>query len=71
MHMSSASSKKSNRRPAFSCLRLDFAVVQGLDYYNGLFFQGFVNGLPRPVLSGGRYDNLLEKLGKPSRWTRI
>lgn len=47
-------------------LRLDFSVVQGLDYYNGLFFQGFVNGLPRPVLSGGRYDNLLEKLGKPS-----
>ena len=47
-------------------VRLDFSVVQGLGYYNGLFFQGFVNGLPRPVLSGGRYDNLLEKLGKPS-----
>lgn len=47
-------------------IRLDFSVVQNLDYYNGLFFQGFLNGLPRPVLSGGRYDNLLDKLGKPS-----
>lgn len=47
-------------------VRLDFSVVQGLGYYNGLFFQGFVNGLPRPVLNGGRYDNLLEKMGKSS-----
>lgn len=45
-------------------LRLDFSVINDLNYYNGLIFQGFVDGAPNAVLSGGRYDNLMEKLGK-------
>lgn len=45
-------------------LKLDFSVINDLTYYNGLIFQGFVDGVPGAVLSGGRYDNLLEKLGK-------
>lgn len=45
-------------------VRLDFSIVNDLDYYNGLVFQGYVEGAPRVVLSGGRYDNLLRKLGK-------
>ena len=44
---------------------LDFSVVNDLSYYNGLMFRGFVDGLPQGVLSGGRYDNLLRKFGKP------
>ncbi|RRD63612.1 ATP phosphoribosyltransferase regulatory subunit [Fretibacterium sp. OH1220_COT-178] len=47
-------------------LRLDFSVLHGLNYYNGMCFQGCVDGLARPVLNGGRYDGLLEKMGKPS-----
>lgn len=47
-----------------SAITLDFSVINDLSYYNGLIFQGFVPGVPRAVLSGGRYDNLMEKLGK-------
>ena len=35
-----------------------------MDYYTGIIFQGFINGVPSSILSGGRYDNLLRKLGK-------
>ncbi len=34
-----------------------------MDYYNGIIFQGFVDGIPRHVLSGGRYDGLVRKMG--------
>ena len=43
---------------------LDFSVVNDMSYYNGLIFSGFVQGVPTPVLSGGRYDPLLSRLGK-------
>lgn len=45
-------------------VNLDFSIVNDMDYYNGVIFQGFVNGVPEGVLSGGRYDNLVHKLGK-------
>ena len=47
-----------------SKFRLDFSIVNDMSYYNGIIFQGFVEGIPASVLSGGRYDNLLRKLGK-------
>lgn len=43
---------------------LDFSIVSDLNYYNGIVFQGYVDGLPTHILSGGRYDRLAEKLGK-------
>jgi ATP phosphoribosyltransferase regulatory subunit len=45
-------------------LRLDFSVINDLSYYNGLIFQGFIDAVPSAIVSGGRYDNLMEKLGK-------
>lgn len=45
-------------------INLDFSVVNDMDYYNGIVFQGFVAGVPASILSGGRYDNLVHKLGK-------
>ena len=42
-------------------VRLDFSLVNSMDYYNGVIFQGFLPGLHTPVLSGGRYDNLIGK----------
>lgn len=48
---------------AESGVRLDFSVVNDMDYYNGLMFQGFIEGVPDTVLSGGRYDNLVRKFG--------
>ncbi len=43
---------------------LDFSVANDMDYYNGITFQGFVDGIPEHVLSGGRYDTLVKKFGK-------
>ena len=45
-------------------VRLDFSLVNSMDYYNGVIFQGFLPKIPFPVLSGGRYDNLPRKMGK-------
>lgn len=42
-------------------LRLDLSLVNDMDYYNGLVFQGYVTGLPRAVLKGGQYDPLAEQ----------
>ena len=43
---------------------VDFSVVNDVNYYDGVCFKGFVNGIPDSVLSGGRYDKLVERLGK-------
>ena len=32
-------------------------------YYNGVAFRGYVDGIPKGILSGGRYDRLAEKFG--------
>ena len=45
-------------------VNLDFSVVNDMDYYNGLVFRGFVEGIPAGILAGGRYDNLLLRMGK-------
>lgn len=43
---------------------LDLSVLNTIDYYTGVIFQGFIEGVPCNILSGGRYDKLVEKLGK-------
>ena len=45
-------------------IRIDFSVVDDMNYYNGIVFKGFVNGVPEAVLSGGQYDRLMRKMGK-------
>ena len=45
-------------------VRIDFSVVNDIKYYNGIVFKGFVSGINKDILSGGRYDNLLRKMGK-------
>ncbi len=47
-------------------LYLDFSIVNDATYYDGISFRGFINGIPDSVLSGGRYDRLLHRLGKQS-----
>ncbi len=42
----------------------DFGKVPHLNYYTGLIFEGFVSGAGVGVLSGGRYDSLLQKFGR-------
>lgn len=43
-------------------LQVDFSVVSDLNYYNGIVFKGFVEGVPSAVLSGGQYDKLMKKM---------
>ena len=45
-------------------LYVDFSIVNDMNYYDGIIFKGFINGIYDRVLSGGRYDRLMEKLGK-------
>lgn len=45
-------------------IRIDFSCLNDLGYYNGIVFQGFVDGVPHYILSGGRYDKLAAKMGK-------
>ncbi len=49
---------------AADALRLDLSLLNELDYYNGIVFQGYVQGAPRAVVSGGRYDLLMRRFGK-------
>lgn len=45
-------------------IRIDFSVVNDMNYYNGIVFKGFVSGVPNGVISGGQYDKLMQKMGR-------
>lgn len=49
---------------ADSHLRLDLSVGGVLDYYNGVIFNGYIDSAPSAVLSGGRYDGLMRRMGR-------
>ena len=44
-----------------SGLRLDLSLGGEMEYYNGLVFNGYLQGLPRAVVRGGRYDLLARR----------
>ena len=46
-------------------IRFDFGKLPHLDYYTGLIFEGYIPGVGTSILSGGRYDRLLESFGRP------
>ena len=48
-------------------IRLDFSIVNDMNYYNGIVFNGFVEGVCETVLFGGRYDKLLNKMGRGAK----
>lgn len=47
-------------------IRLDFSVVNDMAYYDDIVFKGFIDGISEGVLSGGRYDGLMRRMGKKS-----
>jgi histidyl-tRNA synthetase len=48
-------------------VEVDFGVVRGLAYYTGFVFEAFDRkGELRAIAGGGRYDDLVEKLGGPA-----
>ncbi|MBI5287037.1 MAG: ATP phosphoribosyltransferase regulatory subunit [Deltaproteobacteria bacterium] len=50
---------------------VDLGEVRGFDYYTGVIFEGFARGVGKALLTGGRYDNLLERYGWPSPATGL
>lgn len=42
---------------------VDLGMLRGLDYDTGILFRGFTYGIGFPVLTGGRYDKLVEEFG--------
>lgn len=54
-------------RSGIDCVNIDFSVVNDMNYYNGIVFVGFVQGVPEAVLSGGQYDALMEKMKRTDK----
>lgn len=52
------------RRGAAKHMRLDFSIANDMSYYSGVIFRGYLPGLASGVLAGGRYDNLMRRMGK-------
>lgn len=42
---------------------IDLGLINQADYYSSLIFRGYIGGAGQAVLSGGRYDHLLEDFG--------
>lgn len=47
-------------------IKFDFSLVNDMKYYNGIVFQGYVEGIPEVMLSGGQYDRLMQRIGRKS-----
>ncbi|MBR0464044.1 MAG: ATP phosphoribosyltransferase regulatory subunit [Clostridia bacterium] len=48
-------------------LIIDFSIVNSMDYYNGIVFQGYISGLPSSVSSGGQYDKLMRRMSRDGK----
>lgn len=44
-------------------IMIDLGMVNQADYYSGIIFRAYTDGVGTAVLSGGRYDHLLEDFG--------
>jgi ATP phosphoribosyltransferase regulatory subunit len=45
-------------------IAVDLGMVQNLNYYSGLIFRGYCMEVGDSILSGGRYDRLIENFGE-------
>lgn len=48
-------------------VQVDFSIVNDIDYYNGMIFNGYIKDLAGCVLAGGQYDGALKQMGKNGR----
>jgi len=42
---------------------IDFGLINRMDYYSGIIFQGYAERSGKPLLTGGRYDRLGHEFG--------
>jgi len=52
--------------PECEHIRFDFSIINDMNYYSGIVFKGYIEGIPTGILAGGRYDLLMNKMGKSS-----
>jgi len=45
-------------------VRVDFSIVNDIDYYNGIILRGYIRQLGKSILSGGQYDRAMKKFDK-------
>lgn len=50
-------------------VQLDLGLLLGQHYYSGAVFEGYAPNIGFPICSGGRYDDLLGKFGRPAAAT--
>ncbi len=50
-------------------VNLDLGSIRDFDYYTGVTFEAYGPDLGRPLASGGRYDGLLRRFGRPAAAT--
>ena len=46
-------------------LSFDLGLTRSLDYYTGMLFEGYAVGMGYSLIGGGRYDNMMQRFGKP------
>lgn len=46
-------------------IHIDLGLINEINYYTGIVFRCYADDFGDYFLSGGRYDNLIEKFGKP------
>ncbi len=46
-------------------ISVDLGMIQNLHYYTGVIFRGYAHEIGEEILSGGRYDELMEHFGEP------
>lgn len=47
-------------------ISVDMSMVPRVNYYSGIIFKGYLNGIGSTVLRGGRYNGLFENFGRGS-----
>ncbi len=53
-----------SKTPYFKQIRLDFSVGGDMHYYDDVLFKGYIAGIGESLLSGGRYDKVLARMGR-------
>ena len=46
-------------------LSFDLGLTRSLDYYTGMLFEGYAEGMGYSLIGGGRYDNMMQCFGDP------
>lgn len=44
---------------------IDLGLINNMSYYSDITFQGYIENIGKPVLFGGRYNNLAEQFASP------